>query len=209
MTTFANDADLLTFEPRAFVDLAGVARTLLQVDDGQLSGTTLTSTIGGFDALMPGHVLVLRSSAADAVAAAVSQVTDTNTLELASPPEGLAAMSNLSVMARTFAAQAQHVNGQLLRAIGIEVDDPACTLNAASVVSTGLMRRLEVLGTLALAYQAAAGPIGGDDEYADRAVGYRTRFNRALESARVLIDTDGDGLADAWRTPAAGSLVRM
>jgi len=184
----------------AFVDLAGVAQTTLQVADGQLGGTTLTSATGGFNTLAAGAVVVLRSGVTDAVVA-VASVPDDHTLELADVPTALPSATDLTVIARTFAAQAQQVHEQLLRAIGID--------DANTIVSTGLMQRLEVLGTLAMACRAAAGPFDAGDALAAKAAEYDSRFARALESARILIDTDGDGLADVWRLPAAARLVRL
>ncbi len=208
MTSFANDADLMPYDPGAFIDLAGVAQTLIERADGQLHSVTLTSATGGFDALSVGHVLVIRSGPAAGMAAPIAAVTDANTVELASPPVGLGASTGLTVLARTFAPQARQVHEQLLRSIGIDADDPQCPLTVEAIVSTALMRRLEALGTLAMAYQAATSAAEGEPGWAAKAASYEQRFARAVASARVLIDTDGDGLADAWRSPVAGRLVR-
>jgi len=101
------------------------------------------------------------------------------------------------------------VHGELMRAIGIDVDDPDETLGEASVISLGVMRRLETLGTLGRAYAAAVALVGDNRAINEKAARYRLRFASALNAAQVLVDTDGDGHADVWRTPGVARLTRV
>jgi hypothetical protein len=178
----------------------------LRLEDGSLTGATLSSPIGGFDALAVGDVLALRSGPGDSGAHAIASIIDDHTVELATRPTHLAAASALTVIARTFRAQAAPVHERLLRSIGLDPDDPTHGLGASAVVSTNLMRHLEALGTLAELYAAAAADAPG---FARRAEVYRRRFHDALLSAPVLIDTDGDGQPDVRRMPSVSRLVRV
>ncbi|MFA7235869.1 MAG: hypothetical protein WC058_03305 [Phycisphaeraceae bacterium] len=202
MPNFSNDGDLLMLEPGLFVDLPLVGQTKLKVTDGELTGNVLSSVTGGFNGLTPGDVVVIRSSESDGAAWAANTITDDHTLSLAFEPTGLNATTVLTVIARTLAPQAAEIHDQLLRAVGIApgAEDANSELTEASVLSIGLMKRLEALGTLELAYRGAG--------LEAKAGEYRRRFAEAMRGARVLIDTDGDGLADVWRMPGVGRLVR-
>lgn len=209
MSHFATDADLLAHEPAVFVDLPFATQRKLRVTDGVLSGPTLTSEAGGFSELGQGDVVVIAVSEAERVTVAVSAVTDDGTLELDAEPVGLSANQGLTVEARTLKPQTAVVHGELMRAIGIDVDDPEQALNEQSVVSVSVMRRLEVLGTLARAYRTAVGLSGDQEELRMKAAEHERQFRSALRGARVLVDLDGDGRADVWRTPGVGRLVRV
>lgn len=205
---FSVDADLLAYEPALFVDVPLDGQTVLQVTDAEVTGVVLTSSTGGFDELAPGDVVVLRVNDSEQITRAVQSVTDDNTLALTVEPIGLSSGTGLTVLARTFEPQRDVIHEQLMEAIGLSPDDPAHGLDEADVVSVGLMRRLETLGTLWRVYEAAMSGRGGDDEMAAQASRYRQMFADALAGARVLIDTDGDGRANLWRVPAAAKLVR-
>ena len=206
---FSTDADLLVWEPRLFLDVPLEGQERLRVSDGEAVGNVITSVTGGFSALSPADVVVLRSSPADALCRAVASVADDHAVALAIEPYGLAATTGLTVSARTFGPQRSAVHEQLMEAIGLGSEDPSHGLDESAVVSVGLMRRLEVLGTLWRAYDAARSGGGSDEALAAHAGRYRTLFAEALGSARVLIDSDGDGRADLWRLPAAARLMRV
>jgi len=205
---FSVDADLLAYEPTLFVDVPLDGQTVLQVGDGEATGNVLTSATGGFDALWPGSVVVLRTGLADAIARAVDAVSDDHTLSVTVEPMGLAATTGLTVIARTFEPQRTIVHEQLMEAIGLSPADPTHDLDETDVVSVGLMRRLETLGTAWRAYEAAMSGTGGNEAMRRQADRYRRMFDEAMSGARVLIDTDGDGRANVWRTPATGRWVR-
>ena len=209
MANFSNDADLLAYEPNVFVDLPFAGQRPLRVTDAAVSGMTVTSATGGFNDLAAGDVAVVWSSESDKTTHAVASVSDDNTLTLATAPVGLAATSGLSFEVRTFEPQAAEVHDELLRALGIDTDDEEAELDESSVLSVGLMRRLEVLGTLAGVYMAAPALVGDNRTVDAKAERYGQRFVRAMGGARVLIDVDGDGRADVWRSPGVGNLQRV
>lgn len=205
---FSTDADLLAYEPDVFIDLPFAAQRTLRIADGVIVGAQLTSGAGGFDALSPDDVVVLNAGSSDAVALPIESVESDTQLTLTFAPVGLPATSGLTVEARTLRPQAAVVYEELLRAVGVDPDDPAATIGGDDIVSVELMRRLEVLGTLAVAYAAAIAPCGDNEAVERKATDYRKRFERAIRGARILIDTDGDGEADVWRSPGVGQLVR-
>lgn len=203
MSNFSNDADLLAYEPHVFTDLPFASQRRLRVTDAAVDGTTVTSETGGFTTVAAGQVVVI-----EALAYAIASITDDNTLELAAAPVELSTTTGLTLTVPTLAPQAALVHDELLRAIGIDVDDAGADITEQSIVSTQLMRRLEAIGTLAHAYAAAVALVGDNETINTKADRYRQRYQRALNVAQVLIDADGDGLADAWRSPGVGRMVR-
>jgi len=206
--TFATDADLLDYEPRVFIDMPVPPRQKLKITDGDLAGTSLTSQTGGFVQLLPDDVLVVRSGSGDAGAHAVASVIDDHAVELATQPAHLDAAHALTVVARSFAPQLQRVHAELLRTIGLDPDDPSLAIDQSAVLSTRLMRHLAALGTLAAIYESAGAAEPDPMPITKRAAFYRQRFNAALLSAHVLIDTDGDGQPDVRRALGLGRLIR-
>jgi hypothetical protein len=209
MTLFASDADLLGYEPNVFVELPFPSQRRLRVTDAALSGAMVASATGGFEGLAADAVVVLEVSAAEKSSHAIASVEDDNTLTLGSVPGGLSETEGLTLEVRTLRPQMEKVHERLMRAIGVDVDDPEETLTEASVVSVQLMRRLEALGTLGRAYAAGMAMVGKNEGLASKSDQYLKRFRRAIRGARVLIDADGDGRAERWRTPGVSRLVRI
>ncbi len=206
MPNFSTDADLLSCEPGVFVDLVLPNQQKRRVTDAAVDALTVTSAAGGFSNLNAGDVAVIGSGEVDAAAFAIGAIDDDHTLTLETAPSHLAATSGLTLMVRTFGPQRDFIHAQLMRCVGIDPDGDE--LDESAVVSTGLMRRLEVLGTLWRAYRAAHALVGDNSAVEAKAAQYEHHFNRALTGAVVGIDTNGDGVADVQRTPGAGRLVR-
>jgi hypothetical protein len=208
MANFSTDADLLAHEPNVFFDLPFAAQRRLRITDGSLAGLILSSNTGGLSILTDGDVLVLSTSPQESVTAVVASALDDQTVTLAGKPV-ISATSNLIVEARTFEPQITVVHEELMRAIGIDPDDSGELLDESTIVSVTLMRRLECLGTLSRAYAAAVSVTGDSAAISAKASAWRQRFQWALNSAQVLIDTDGDGEADVWRSPGIARLTRV
>jgi hypothetical protein len=208
MANFSSDADLLAYEPNVFFDLPFASQRRLRVTDGALAGVTLTSAAGGLSILAEGDVLVISASAGEAAVGIVAAVVDDHTVTLADAV-ALSATSSLAVEARTLRPQATIVHEELMRAIGIDPDDSGELLDESSIVSVSLMKRLECLGTLSRAYAAAIALAGDNDAVSGKAAAYHQRFQWALNAAQVLIDADGDGEADVWRSPGVARLTRV
>jgi hypothetical protein len=211
MGLFSTDADLLGLEPCVFLDVPFGSQRHLRVTDAAVNGVTVTSATGGFDTLVAGDVVVLRTSESDAVALGVTGVTDGTTLALSGEPIGLGAATGLTLDAITYGPQAALVHDELLRSIDIDPDDPdgvASGLDESMIVSLGLMGELEAMGVLARVYGAAAGIEGDHAGVTAKARYWLGRYRSAWRGARVLLDVDGDGAADAWRCAGVGQLVR-
>lgn len=197
---FSSDRDLLAIEPAVFEDVPFTAQKRLHVTDASVSGVTLTSASADFEAagIDAGSVTMIGG-----VAHEVLSRTDANTLEVSLPrtrvtdagiPGGDG--TGLEVVVRTFGPQAELVHDGLLRLMSIDPDDPKSELTESSVLSVGLMARIEALGTLELVYAGAASLVGDNDTLLMKAGEYRRRFRQACAGATVSLDIDGDGVAD-------------
>jgi len=201
--SFSTDRDLVLFEPNVFVDVPMVSQQRIEVVDGVVSGTTLTSVSADFVlAQVDTGGVVLISGVTHEV---VSRI-DANTLVISLPrtspsdtPIPSTDGSGLKVIGRTFSPQAMLAHNELLRLVGIEADDPASVLTEQSIISLSVMSHLEVLGTLQRVYSAAASLTGDNTEVGAKAKEYEHRFNAACRSATILLDLDGDGYADVNR----------
>jgi hypothetical protein len=78
----------------------------------------------------------------------------------------------------------------------------------ASVLNPRDLALVEALGVLHLIYSSAAAPLGDGNTLAARAEHFRDRFAHERWRARAIIDTDGDGRADAVRSMSVGVLRR-
>lgn len=214
---FALDRDLLMYEPRLFLDAVWVGQRLFAgtgvVSGGVLSSAGATFTAIGIEA---GHVVNYKDASYE-----VAQVLTGTQLGLSVPrasaqdPVILAPDSaSTGVAIYTFRHQRLIVHEQILRMIGIEPDlvaEPGVALvTESSIVNPGALRRLEALGSLHLVFAAASasGGVGEGSVYSEKAAIYRERFAAERERVSVLIDTDGDGRADATRRATVMHLVR-
>lgn len=209
---FSTDRDLLLYEPTLFSDLTWVSQQRLSVADGEVTGTTLLSAEADFDSaqIETGSVVLMNSTPVevlervDAMTLTVSLLR-TRTSDPALPPGDV---SSATVVARTFAPQAELVCGSLLRMLGLDADDPDQPLGADAVVSLSLMARLEALGTLERVFSSAAALTGDNDALLFKAAAYRRRFMEAAARCPVQIDTTGDGLPDEKRYLGVSRLTR-
>lgn len=217
LAMFASDRDLLMYEPRLFVDTVWVGQRLASVTGFVTSGVLVAagamfSSIG----IQAGHIVNYKDASYEVV-----QVLGETQLGLSVPRASaedpvILAPDSASTTARiyTFRHQLLIVHGQILRMIGIEPELQAlpgeALVTELSIVNPGALRRLEALGTLHLIFAAASasGLVGEGSGLADRALMYRERFAAERERVSVLIDTDGDGRADAARRPTVMHLVR-
>lgn len=214
---FATDRDLLMYEPRLFLDTVWVGQRQVSETGIVVSGVLVVSGATFMtDGIEAGQVVTYKDAAYEVV-----QVLGETQLGLSLPRAGvddpvILAPDTASTTVRiyTFRYQLRIVHEQILRMIGIEPAveaEPGETLvTESSIVNPGALRRLEALGALHLIYAAAsvAGPLGDGSVYADRAAMYRERFAAERERVNVLIDTDGDGRADAARRPTVMHMVR-
>ncbi len=208
MAPFITDGSLLAYEPELFTDLPFAALRTLKAADGALEGAQVHSAAGGFSALAAGDVMLIRGGPADRGACfAIQQIEDDSHLLLERARAGLPAVTGLTLEGRTLKPLIQTVHAELLRALGMDPDDPDAP-DQAAILSIDVMRELESLGTLSRAFAAAVVGAGMNGVMIDKARAYQARFAAALRSARVLLDTDGDGKPDVWRMPGVVELTR-
>ncbi|MFK7788218.1 MAG: hypothetical protein AB8C95_01830 [Phycisphaeraceae bacterium] len=210
---FSTDRDLLIYEPTLFNDLPWVSQQRLSVTDGEVSGTTLTSIAADFEAAQveTGSVLLVNGTPVEVLTRTDSMtltvsLARTKTTGTALPPGDV---TSATVIARTFAPQAELVCQSLLRMLGLDRDDPFQPLDGDAVVSLSLMARLEALGTLERVFSSAAALTGDNDVLLFKAAEYRRRFQEAARRCPLLIDTTGDGLPDEKRYIAVGRMTRI
>jgi len=210
---FSTDRDLLVYEPTLFTDAPFVAQQRVNVSDGALTGTQLSSVDADFAAAQveAGHVVMIGKTpyeVIDRIDASTLTVSLLRTRLNDDPIPG-ADGTNLSVKVRTFAPQAAIMHDTLLRLLGIDPDAPDATLTEDSVVSLSVMARLEALGTLERIYSSAAAISGDNEPLRTRAHEYGRRFHIAAAQSTVLIDVDNDGHADERRHLGLVRLTRV
>ena len=197
---FSTDRDLLAIEPAVFEDVPFAAQQRVNITDGSVTGTTLTSATADFVAAQAdqGSVLLIGGVAYEVLAR-----IDANTLTISLPRSNAVDSAipggdgtGLGVTARTFAPQAQLVHDGLLKVIGIEPEDPDGELTESAILTLSRMAQVEALGTLERVYSGAASLIGDNETLLMKAGEYRRRFREACASTTVLLDIDGDGLPE-------------
>jgi hypothetical protein len=202
---FANDVDLLHWEPNLLRDASAVAQTLL-AGTGTLAGTTFTISSGSLsDAhIEANHVIVLGSpingsfpivSIENATALTLSVLFDQlfpdpgDDVQTLSPGSG----SGLTFSIRTFWPQLRIISELLCQAAGLQIDDAAQILNPQS------LNHACALGALQMIYTALAAAAEDPTNLLARADLYQGLYRRAMRSASVQIDLNNDGVADIVR----------
>ncbi len=214
MTTFSSDVDLLKWEPVLFRELAWASQTLCTGSDGVVSGTTLTSASGAFEAagVQAGHVVYLNDGAEldgcyeivsvdSATQLTVSVVRQSSDGAAVAAPSG----SGVSYRVSTFDPQAEEVAYGLLQYFGIE-SGREDGVTVEEIVDGRSLRQAAVCGVLAAVF--AASGCGKEDAsgHWKKSLHYKQLFHTARSRARVGIDTDGDGVGERV---LSGGTVRL
>lgn len=203
---FSTDRDLIISEPTVFDDLPLLAQQPVNVTDAAVAGTTLTSAAADFVAAQvePGSVVLIAGVAHEVTARADAHTLTVSLLRarLSDPPIPGTQGEGLACVARTFAPQAALVHDALVALLGVDED---------AIVSLSAMARLETLGTLERLYAGAGAlAVGGwRNTFLLKADDYRRRFGESLRHARILVDLDGDGIAERTLQPGLIPLVRV
>ncbi|HYC99839.1 MAG TPA: hypothetical protein VEB22_01310 [Phycisphaerales bacterium] len=202
---FALDIDLLVLEPNLFAD-AGWSAQRLTSAVATLSGTTLTlagadlvaaSVDAGCVALLNGVPLeVVARTGAGTLTVSLVRWGRTGP---AIPPVGL---SGGGCEVYTFRPQIAMVHRHILRLLGLGEGEEAAVTNAPEFTT------YEALLALHAVYSSAGAAAPAGSPLADRATQFRLRAAAERTRLAALVDTDGDGLADATRRPAVIPLLR-
>jgi hypothetical protein len=212
MSLLIADRDLLVIEPSIFVGAAAVATTLLSVADAEVSGTSLTSATAAFEAngIDEGHVAVVDGVPVEVL----DRVADTQlsiSLPRASADDAAIAPGDgtgLALAVRTFKRTIQRMQDQLLRRIGVDVDHPTNPLSEAAILNVESAGHALALRVIAQAFAEASALNPDDDALRAQATLYQQSADRELLQTEVVLDLDGDGVADATRRLDVIALVR-
>lgn len=215
---FCTDTDLLYWEPNLFKDAAAVGQTLLS---GVASVSGMAATFSGLslnDAKVRALDVIYFSGTGLTGAFPIVSVDSDTALTLSVLYDGLfptdgsagaaahvGVATNQAFAIRTFFPQRQIVTQLLLQAAGI---DPSTVNAEEAVVHPEVLKRACVLGTLQMIYAALATTVTSPTIYLARADLYRELYQQAMRSARVEVDTDGDGETDVVRRLNEVELVR-
>jgi hypothetical protein len=208
MTTFCTDIDLLHWEPNILRDAAFASQTLL-AGTGDLAGTTFTlDTVGA--SFLASHVeadQVIVLSGGTSGCYPIVSVNSATQLTISTLFDGLFPLSgnptpipvgsavDLAFVVRTFWPQRRVITELLLAAAGL---DPVLH-SVDRVMNPQALRKACALGSLHMIYSALAAAAAEPAAYGVRAELYERLYRRALRGARVELDLNGDGAADAVR----------
>ncbi|MCE9590164.1 MAG: hypothetical protein K8S99_06535 [Planctomycetes bacterium] len=200
---FTTDRDLLAHEPSLARDVPLPGQQLARADDVAITGATLVSASSDFVAagVEAGHVALVNDTPIEitgrtnATTLTVSRIRAAADDPVIPPGDG----TGLVMIVRTYRPQIQAVHDLLMARLGIDPDDPGSIHTEESILSVGLMRRMETLATLERVFAAGAAISGENRELWHKAAYFRRRFDDACREARVALDTDGDGVADVIR----------
>lgn len=213
---FATDRDLLVLEPGIFRDVGWAAQSRLRATGSVASGV-LTVTGVNFAGLgvTTGHVVVFDGVPMEVLTRLSNTTLGVSLIRADGGGAGAAITpgdaSNRSVSIATFAPQIEIVHRQILRMAGIGEDRPGAdgsVTGESAIVNPAGLRLLESLGALHLVFASAASVAGDGSSAMLRAKMYRERFDAERARVGVILDLDGDGLADARRTLQLARLIR-
>ncbi len=206
MTTFATDIDQLHWEPNLLRDAAFASQKLI-AGTGALSGTSFTIASGSFtDSMVKADQLIHLAAPLDGTYPVVA-VPGATSLTLSVMYDGLfpenpesdpvpcpvGSAASVAYAVHTYFPQLMIVSELLLQAAGLDPDESDAVLNPAS------LKRPCTLCALHMIYSALAAAAADPTHFTVRADLYERLYRRALRSAYVEIDLDGDGIPESRR----------
>ena len=211
---FATDRDVLVVEPGLFARYAWLGQRVL-VASASISGTVLTLGGGATFAAAGvgvGGVLLLGEVPVEVVAITGAAVATVSLLRAGVGDAAIAPALSGAVMvtAYTFKPQIEIAHRQLMRMIGVDVDGSTPGGATASMVRNPReVAWVEAVLAARLVLSAQAASFGHEQQM-DRSLKLLDARARAgIESLRVLLDTDGDGVADVVRMPSVAWMGRV
>ncbi len=204
--SFCTDTDLLHWEPNILKDAAFASQTLI-AGTGNLAGTVFTISAGSLIAthIQAGQVIAFTGSYIGCFPIvsidSATQLTLSVLYDGLFPQTGSAVPSPSSGAAapsyaiRTFWAQRRIVSDVIQQAAGLNSGE----LAAAVILNSQELKRACALGTLQMIYSALAAASTSPGALNARADLYEKLYRRALRSAKVELDLNGDGRIDTIR----------
>jgi hypothetical protein len=207
-----NDRDLLLIEPALFISAMDLATLLIDVTDGSVSGTSLTSTGADFDSMGidAGHAVVIDDQPAEVIEriSATELIVSLPRVTADDPLIAPAPGSDLPVRVPTFGRQLNFSQAWVLGSLGVDVDDEGVPLDESILLNAAEIGRLIALETIARLLRLAAAHDPEDQSTADLAAQYTAEVSAARTRTRAVLDLDGDGVADATRRVSVITLTR-
>ena len=215
MAKFANDVDILKYEPVLFGELHLPSQVLISGEAGQLSGTTFTATGADFSSanVSSSGVIYMRSS--DGVVDGAYEIVSVDsatqlTVSVVRADTGDSAVAppvatGISYRVSTFDPQACEVSFELTEHFGIGPGNPASEVDAGDVMDTSALKRVSVFGVISVVYAMMASKTN-DENFWAKSLHYRNLFEKARQRCRLSIDAGSDGVADITK---AGGTVRL
>ncbi len=213
---FCTDTDLLHWEPSVLKDATFASQALIS-GTGNLTGTSFVISAGSFitSQVQPGMVMVLSGALAGCFPIAsvnsATQVTLSVLYDGLFPETGGASAipvgsgTGLTYFVRTFWPQRRIVSDLIQQATGLASGESA----ASAIINPKELRRACALGTLQMIYSALAAASASPALFNTRADVYERLYRRALRSATVELDLNGDGKPDVVRSLAVLDFQRQ
>ena len=203
---FATDRDLLVFEPMLFVDVRWESQVRM---GGRCSVDATVLALEDFDSdfeqaqVGPGHVVMVGRLALEVLSRQHAKKVEVSRLRAgrADAAIGVGKRSDACYV-MTFAPQLAVVAGHMLGLAGLTEQEGSRVMNVDACVG------VQVAGVLAMIFAAAGSSLDHDHPHMQRAAWYQSRYERACERLTLVLDVDGDGVADCSRRLAGGQLVR-
>jgi hypothetical protein len=211
---FATDRDVALLDPGVFRDLAWlgqvVTRGVCNLVERNLEATAIDGSLSriadrsGMIVVVQGAVLEVQTTFGNSTMD-VAMLRDMDGLDPLPP----ISVANAPFAVVTFRPQIELVHRQVLAMAGLRRAGGAGTELSEERVRNGPeLAHLEALGTLHLIYAMAAAATPGTTHLLQRARDYREQFGRERARATVLLDSDGDGVADVVRRMGVMRLAR-
>lgn len=197
------DRDLMVLEPSVFVDATSVGTLLASGTDGIVSASSLASAGVNFETrgVTENHVATVAGEVLEVLAR-----PSTNTLTVSRPrmtanddPVLPTSGSSLSFSVTTFERQIAEAQAWALGALGIDPQDTVKPLDETAVVNVDELDKIIALRTICDVFAMAAARLTSNQTLTQRRDLFRERLRRAVAQTSVLLDLNGDGVADASR----------
>ena len=206
------DRDLMVIEPGVFVDAVEVGTILVSGTDGNVSGDTLTSATANFQnaGVDTGHAASVGDRAVEVLArpSASSLTISRPRADIDDPTIPPAAGTNQKFTVTTFERLIAEAQAWALGALGLDPHDPVNPLDETAIVNIDEFAKLIALRTICDVFVLAAARFSEEPSHALRAAAYRDRLRRAMNTTNILLDLNGDGVADAARRMSTIALSR-
>jgi len=193
MTNISVDSDLMVLEPGIFSLRFGHQLAACGTDgETDETGTVFSAASADLEAagVSAGSVLSVMVGPAHRHWAVLERTSKTSlTLAMAGTPD----QSDLAWSIHTFGPQHELARNEILAHSGVNLDDKADEHRDKTILNLVSVRRVAVLGVLALIYRGQANNIQADSDWWRKAEYYESRYRAELAQLAIEWDLDGSG----------------